>query len=85
VGYKCGSTTLTEFPADLTRLADCEPVYQEMPGWSTPTRGATSYDALPSEARAYIARLEEVTGVPAAIVSTGSDRSETILRTDFLK
>ena len=85
VGYKCGSTTLTEFPADLTRLADCEPVYQEMPGWSTPTRGATSYDALPSEARAYISRLEEVTGVPASIVSTGSDRSETILRTDLLK
>jgi adenylosuccinate synthase len=56
-----------------------------MPGWSTPTRGVTSYDALPSEARAYIARLEEVTGVPASIVSTGSDRSETILRTDLLK
>jgi adenylosuccinate synthase len=85
VGYTCGGATLTEFPADLTRLAGCEPVYQEMPGWSTPTRGATSYDALPSEARAYIARLEEVTGVPASIVSTGSDRSETILRTDLLK
>jgi adenylosuccinate synthase len=84
VGYKCGGTTLTEFPADLTKLAACEPVYQEMPGWSTPTRGATSYDALPAEARAYIARLEEVTGVPASIVSTGSDRAETIIRTDLV-
>jgi adenylosuccinate synthase len=42
------------------------------------------FDTLPAEARAYIARLEDVTGVPAAIVSTGSDREETIVRTDLL-
>ena len=84
VGYKCGATTLTEFPADLTQLAGCEPIYQEMPGWSAPTRGVTSYDDLPAEARAYITRLEEVAGVPASIVSTGSDRAETIVRRDIL-
>ena len=43
-------------------------------------RGARSYDELPVEARNYVARLEEVSGVPAAIVSTGSDRDETIVR-----
>ena len=45
-------------------------------------RGATRYSALPSGAQRYIKRLEEVSGVPCAIVSTGSDRSETIVRDD---
>ncbi len=84
VGYRCDGTTLTEFPADLTRLAACEPVYEELPGWSAPSRGVTAYEDLPAEARGYITRLEEVTGVPAAIVSTGSDRDETIVRTNLV-
>jgi adenylosuccinate synthase len=84
VGYKCDGTTLTEFPADLTRLAGCEPVYEELPGWSALSRGVTAYEDLPAEARGYITRLEEVTGVPAAIVSTGSDRDETIVRTNLV-
>ena len=85
-GYKCGDgKVLHEFPADLTRLVGCTPIYEELPGWTTPTRGVQQYDKLPAEARAYIARLEEVTGVPAAIVSTGSDREETILRRDLLE
>jgi adenylosuccinate synthase len=75
---------LHEFPADLTQLAGCAPIYEEMPGWTTPTRGVQQFDKLPAEARAYIARLEDVAGVPAAIVSTGSDREETILRKDLL-
>jgi adenylosuccinate synthase len=85
VGYRCGDQTVTEFPADLTRLVGCEPVYEELPGWSTPTRGATAFDDLPHEARAYISRLEAVTGVPATIVSTGSDRHETIIRADLVR
>jgi len=81
--YRCGSRTLTEFPSDLSQLAACEPVYESMPGWDTPTRGATRFSALPENARRYIARLEQVSGVPAAIVSTGSDREDTILREAF--
>ena len=53
-----------------------------VPGWKTPARGVTRFEALPAEARRYIARLEEVSGVPVAIVSTGSDRAETIVRDD---
>jgi adenylosuccinate synthase len=81
--YRCGSRTLTEFPSDLSQLAACEPVYESMPGWDTPTRGAKRFSDLPENARRYIARLEQVSGVPAAIVSTGSDREDTILREDF--
>jgi adenylosuccinate synthase len=79
-GYQTPGGTLTEFPADLRCLADAEPIYERMPGWSTPTRGVTRIEDLPAPARRYVERLEQVTGVDCAIVSTGSDRSETIVK-----
>jgi adenylosuccinate synthase len=79
-GYKTPGGTLSEFPADLRMLAAAEPVYETMPGWSAPTKGATRIAQLPPEARRYIERLEAVSGVPCAIISTGSDRAETIVR-----
>jgi adenylosuccinate synthase len=82
--YRCGSKLLDDFPSDLRLLAQCEPVYEELPGWTEPTKGVRVYEELPAAARAYIARLEEVTGAPAAIVSTGSDREETILRMNLV-
>jgi adenylosuccinate synthase len=78
--YRCRGAVLTEMPGDLAQLAACEPVYESLPGWSKPTRGVRKFEDLPREARAYIARLEEITGVPAALVSTGSGRDETIFR-----
>jgi adenylosuccinate synthase len=83
--YRCGSRTLTEFPSDLGQLAACEPVYETWPGWPAPTRGVRRFEDLPQNARRYIARLEEVSGVPAAIISTGSERDDTILRDDVIK
>jgi adenylosuccinate synthase len=80
--YRCRGNTLTEMPGDIAQLAECEPVYETLPGWSAPTAGARRFDDLPAEARRYIARLEEITGVPAAIVSTGSAREATIVRRD---
>ncbi|HEY7172133.1 MAG TPA: adenylosuccinate synthase [Vicinamibacterales bacterium] len=81
--YRCGSKTLTEFPSDLAQLAVCQPVYESMPGWSTPTRGVRRFSDLPENARRYIARLEEISGVPAVIVSTGSERDDTIVRDEI--
>jgi adenylosuccinate synthase len=78
--YRCHGSTLTELPGDLAQLAACEAVYETLPGWTSPTKNVRRFDDLPREARAYIARLEEVTGVPAAIVSTGSAREDTIIR-----
>ena len=83
--YRCGGRTLTEFPSDMGQLSACEPVYESMPGWTTPTAGVRSFDELPDAARKYIARLEDVTGVRAAIVSTGSERNDTILRDDVMR
>jgi len=81
--YRCGAETLTEMPSDLAQLSACEPIYETMPGWAQPTRGITDFANLPEAARRYIERLEETSGVPAAIISTGSDREHTILRSPF--
>ena len=62
-------------------LAAAEPQYEALPGWKAPTKGATDFGQLPPEAQRYIRRLEEVSGVECAIISTGSDRSETIVKT----
>jgi adenylosuccinate synthase len=83
--YRCGSRTLTEFPSDIRQLAACEPVYESMPGWPSPTRGVRRFEDLPEAARRYIARLEEVSGVRAALVSTGSERDDTIHRPEILQ
>ena len=78
--YRCGGELLNEMPGEITQLTACEPVYETLPGWSSPTRSVRRYEDLPREAKAYIARVEEITGVPAAILSTGSDREDTIIR-----
>src|SRR5215218_5486241 len=83
--YRCGGRTLTEFPSDVRQLAACEPVYESMPGWTTPTAGIREFDRLPDAAKRYIARLEEISGVRAAIVSTGSERDDTIVKNDILR
>jgi adenylosuccinate synthase len=79
-GYRTTAGVVTEFPADLRVLASAQPVYDTLPGWSQPTKGIREFDRLPAEARQYIRRLEETTGVDCAIVSTGSDREDTIVK-----
>jgi adenylosuccinate synthase len=80
VGYRQGGATLREFPGDLGTLSSCEPVYDVLPGWSRPTAGVRRFEDLPGEAHRYIAHLEQAIGVPVGIVSTGSDRDDTIVR-----
>src|SRR6187431_331192 len=81
-GYKIGDRTVTEFPSDLNSCGPITPIYESWPGWTAPTKGAKSYSQLPAEAQRYIKRLEDVSGVPVGLVSTGSDRNETIVRDD---
>jgi adenylosuccinate synthase len=59
--------------------SDGAPVYEELPGWQASTVGLRTLSELPGSARAYLARLEEVCGVPVTIVSTGPDRDQTIV------
>jgi adenylosuccinate synthase len=64
----------------VDRFADCRPVYEDIAGWSETTVGATSYGALPRNAQNYLARIEELVGIPIDIISTGPDREQTIIK-----
>jgi adenylosuccinate synthase len=79
-GYRVRGTVIEDMPGDLAQFSACEAVYETIPGWTQPTAGVRKYDDLPAEARAYIKRIEEITGVPAAVLSTGSAREDTIIR-----
>jgi adenylosuccinate synthase len=79
-GYRSGTETLTEFPADLSRLDGSEPIYETMPGWQTSTAGIRDYAMLPEAARRYVDRLSELVECEIGIVSTGPERTHTILR-----
>jgi adenylosuccinate synthase len=79
VGYRVGGTTLSEPPLFSDATAEVEPVYEEYPGWKDSTVGLTALDALPQNARAYLRRIEELVGVPLDLISTGPDRSQTII------
>lgn len=79
-GYQHSDGTVKDVPpmaADDYELIT--PVYESMPGWSENSFGVTSYEGLPQAAKNYIKRLEELTGVPIDIISTGPDRNETII------
>jgi adenylosuccinate synthase len=78
--YQCNGEIVTEMPGDSSQLAACTPIYETLPGWTAPTRGVTQFSDLPTEACDYIRRLEEISEVPVAIVSTGSERTHTIFR-----
>jgi adenylosuccinate synthase len=79
VNYKYQGETLDMPPLGADAIEQCEPVYEEMPGWSESTEGLKSLDQLPENARNYLKRLEEVVGVPVDIISTGPERDETII------
>ena len=78
VGYELDGQTIDFFPGSVAALARCQPIYEELPGWQTPTSDTRNYDQLPSEARRYITRLVELTSCPANIISVGSGREQTI-------
>ena len=66
-------------PLDADDIFACKPVYESFPGWSESTFGATRWDALPSNARRYLERVQQLIGAPIDMVSTGPDREHTIL------
>ncbi len=79
VGYKVAGKPTSILPFGADAVATCEPIYEEMAGWTEPTQGVKQWDDLPKNARLYLGRLSEVAGAPIDIISTGPDRLETIL------
>lgn len=78
VGYTRHGETVNGFPADLKVLAECEPVYETLKGWKQDISSIRRYEDLPAEARAYVERIAELTGVQIGIVSVGPNRDQTI-------
>jgi adenylosuccinate synthase len=79
-GYRFEGGSLDELPADGAVLDACEPVYETLPGWKTPTAGVREWKDLPENARRYVERLSELVGAEIGVVSTGPDREQTIVR-----
>lgn len=79
VGYTDDNGDTAKNPIDAVDYDNLRPIYESVPGWSESTVGVQSFDALPSNARAYIKRIEALVGAPIDIISTGPDREETIV------
>ncbi|MFP4132344.1 MAG: adenylosuccinate synthetase, partial [Thiohalospira sp.] len=69
-------------PVGADAYDGCEPVYEELPGWTESTEGVKAFDDLPDNAQRYLRRIEELTETPIAIISTGPEREETIVLRD---
>jgi len=79
VGYRIDGAESDILPPGADALADCQVIYEEMPGWSQSTVGVRRYEDLPQAARDYLERIAKVCGVPVDMVSTGPERDETIV------
>ncbi len=77
--YELDGKRIEHFPANIREVARCRPVWEEIPGWQASTREVTRFADLPEAAKRYIARLEEVTGVPVGILSLGPRRASTLV------
>jgi adenylosuccinate synthase len=77
--YKYNGEVIESFPANLNILSKCEPVYEELPGWKEDITGVRNINDLPENARHYIERITQLTGVPLSIFSVGPDREQTVV------
>jgi adenylosuccinate synthase len=79
VGYRLEGRAIDILPLDADEVEACEPVYETLPGWPSSTAGLTEWDQLPAAARNYLERIQALIGAPIDMVSTGPDRTHTIL------
>ncbi|HEO8420289.1 adenylosuccinate synthase [Niallia sp. FSL W8-0635] len=77
VAYKYKGEVMEEFPASLKVLAECEPVYEELPGWTEDITSCKTLSELPANARHYLERVSQLTGIPLSMFSVGPDRTQT--------
>lgn len=82
VAYRYKDETIKEFPANLSVLGECEPIYEELPGWTEDITNVKSLNELPENARNYLNRISELTEIPLSIFSVGPDRTQTVVVKD---
>ena len=85
VGYEVDGEVIENPPATIAKLARCKPVLIELEGWKEDISEVKNFDALPEPAKAYVRKIEEVTGVKVGVISVGADRSKTIIIDEKLK
>ena len=78
VGYKYNGNSYKKFPASMTMLAQCEPIYEEFPGWEGETKNVTSKSMLPKRAIEYIKSIEKLVGLKVVLISVGPNREQII-------
>ncbi|HPF98869.1 MAG TPA: adenylosuccinate synthase [Kiritimatiellia bacterium] len=78
VAYECDGKRYDTVPASVRILEKCRPVYEDFKGWKCSTKDITRFEDLPAQAKAYVARLAEITGVPVGILSVGPRRDSTL-------
>ena len=84
VGYKIEGRKINSFPASIEQCRKIEPEYVELKGWKCDIADIRKFDELPQEAKDYIAFIEKNLGVPVSIISVGADRTQTIVRKEFV-
>ena len=78
VAYELDGERIGHVPSQIEDLARCEPVYEGMSGWRTPTGEAQSWKDLPRQAQEYVRLIEDSVGVPAGLIGVGQEREKTI-------
>ena len=84
VSYIIGEGQVNNFPVKIKEQEQCGCEYITLPGWESSTSGIKKYEELPVNAKKYIEKIEELTNVPVSIISTGADRNQTIIRSNFV-
>lgn len=84
-GYECEGELLQAPPSTINRLSRCTPVYTEMEGWKEDISGIRNFNELPEAAKAYVRKIEELTGIKVGIISVGPDRTQTITISEKLR
>lgn len=82
--YRYNGKIINNFPASLKDLAMCEPVYEELDGWTEDITNIKKFEDLPQNAKKYVERIEELTGINASIISVGPGREKTIIREELM-
>ncbi|HHZ11718.1 MAG TPA: adenylosuccinate synthase [Acholeplasmataceae bacterium] len=82
-GYELNGRIIRTVPASVKDFENCRPVFEELPGWKEDISGCKSFSELPENAKRYLARIEEITGVPVVILSVGPDQKQTIVRREI--
>jgi adenylosuccinate synthase len=85
VGYRYRGEILSDFPSNINVLKDCEPVYEEIEGWKEDISSAREFGELPHQARNYIRKIEELTGVTIYAVSLGASREKILFLSELIQ